>query len=165
MFSKVAVTTWRIIVAGAAFVAVTLVVYVCWAAIEQPRHVGIRIILRAGVVCGGVDGDGLYDGFLSHKKAQNEEASLTAMSVIGRVATVVSGADSGFGVRCWCEEQIHLVGAAPATTRRPICATEASSCRFVLQFSSFSDHPRGREIHEANRFAGRSKVRYCQVAG
>jgi hypothetical protein len=28
-----------------------------------------------------VDGDGLYDGFLSRKKAQNEEASLAAMSV------------------------------------------------------------------------------------
>ena len=30
-----------------------------------------------------LDGDGLYDGFLSRKKAQNEEASLTAMSVVG----------------------------------------------------------------------------------
>jgi len=54
VFRKVAVTTWRIIVAGAAFVAVTLVVYVCWTAIQQPGHVGIRIILRVGLVCGGL---------------------------------------------------------------------------------------------------------------
>jgi hypothetical protein len=45
---------WRIIVAGAAFVAVTLAVYVCCIAIQQPGHVGIRIILRAGLVCGGL---------------------------------------------------------------------------------------------------------------
>ena len=54
MFRKIAVTTWRIIVAGAAFVAVALVVSVCWTAIQQPGHIGIRIILRAGLVCGGL---------------------------------------------------------------------------------------------------------------
>ena len=54
MFRKVAVTTWRIVVAGAAFVAVTLVVYVCWTAIQQPDHLRIWIILRAGLVCGGL---------------------------------------------------------------------------------------------------------------
>ncbi|HKV77455.1 MAG TPA: hypothetical protein VJP02_04910 [Candidatus Sulfotelmatobacter sp.] len=53
MFRKVAVAIWRIIVAGAAFVAVTLVVYVCWTAIQQPAYVGIRIILRVGLICGG----------------------------------------------------------------------------------------------------------------
>jgi len=50
----IAVTTWRIIVTGAAFVAVTLVVYVCWTANQQPGHLGIRIILRVGLVCGGL---------------------------------------------------------------------------------------------------------------
>jgi hypothetical protein len=29
-------------------------VYVCCIAIQQPGHVGIRIILRAGLVCGGL---------------------------------------------------------------------------------------------------------------
>jgi hypothetical protein len=43
-----------IIVTGAAFVAVTLVVYVCWIANQQPGHLGIRIILRVGLVCGGL---------------------------------------------------------------------------------------------------------------
>jgi len=52
VFKKVAVTTWRIIVAGAAFVAVALVVSTCWAAIQQASHVGIRLILRAGLACG-----------------------------------------------------------------------------------------------------------------
>jgi len=50
----VAVTTWRILVAGAALVAVTLGVSVCWAVIHQPRHIGIRNILQAGLVCGGL---------------------------------------------------------------------------------------------------------------
>ena len=78
MFRKVAVATWRIIVAGAAFVAITLAVCVCWTAIQQPGHVGIRIILRVW----WVDGDGLYDACLSCKKAKSEEGSLTAMSVM-----------------------------------------------------------------------------------
>ena len=51
---KIAVNTWRFIVAAAALVAVTLVVSVCWAALQQPGHAGIWNILRAGLVCGGL---------------------------------------------------------------------------------------------------------------
>ena len=53
MLTKIAVTIWRVIVAGAAFAAVTLVVSICWAAVQQPSH-GIRVLLRACFVCGGL---------------------------------------------------------------------------------------------------------------
>jgi hypothetical protein len=49
---KIAVNTWRIIVAAFALVAVALVVSVCLAALQQPGHMGIWNILRAGLVCG-----------------------------------------------------------------------------------------------------------------
>lgn len=35
-----------------------------------------------GLALWWVDGDGLYDGFLSRKKAKNEEGSQTSMSVM-----------------------------------------------------------------------------------
>ena len=67
----------------------------CWSGIRCSDPRGVRLLDRHSATrsywdsdysAGGlglwwVDGDGLYDGFLSRKKAQNEEASLAAMSV------------------------------------------------------------------------------------